>query len=187
MDDKDIIRMFQERSESAINALGDKYSKYCLVIAVNILGNMEDANEILNDTYHKVWNAIPPEEPESLRAYIGCITRNLSLDRHEKAKAEKRGGGQLDAILSELEECIADSRNSFDELIEQESITVALNAFLAKQSILHRRIFIHRYWKASSIEEIAECFGVSIGNVKVILSRMRRKLRKYLEIEGIIA
>jgi RNA polymerase sigma-70 factor (ECF subfamily) len=77
-------------------AIGDKYSKYCRVIAVNILGNAQDAEEVLNDTYNRVWNAIPPQRPNNLRAFIGRITRNLAFDRLEKANAKKRGGGRFD-------------------------------------------------------------------------------------------
>jgi RNA polymerase sigma-70 factor (ECF subfamily) len=185
MDDNEIIGLFWERSESAISALSEKYSRYCRVIALNILGNMEDAEEILNDTYNRIWNAIPPERPNNLRAFIGRITRNLSLDKLEKAKAAKRGGGQFDALLSELEECIADSRDSFGELIETEAITVALNAFLSGQTAENRRIFVRRYWRAASIEEIAADFNMSVGKAKTILFRMRNKLRKHLESEEI--
>jgi len=60
MDDKEIIDRFWARSESAIKAISDKYSKYCRAIASNILGNAEDAEEVINDAYHRVWNAIPP-------------------------------------------------------------------------------------------------------------------------------
>jgi len=185
MDDTDIIDQFWERSESAITALGDRYSKYCRVIAVNILGNAEDAEEIVNDTYHRVWNAIPPERPTNFRAYIGKITRNLSFNRLEKDKAKKRGGGQLETILSELEECIADNRNDFDEMVEHDVITTALNAFLSEQSTENRRVFVRRYWRAASIEEIAADFNMTVGKVKTILFRMRNKLRKHLESEGI--
>jgi len=185
MDDREIIDLFRARSESAITAIDDKYSRYCRVIAYNILGSDEDAEEVINDTYHHVWNAIPPERPDNLRAFIAKIARNLSLNKLEKEKAQKRGGGQIETILSELEECISDNRNSFDELIDAEAITAALNSFLSGQSTENRRVFVRRYWRAASIEEIATDFGISVGKVKTILFRMRNKLRKHLESEGI--
>ena len=185
MDDKDIIEQFWARSDSAIAALSDRYSKYCRVIAVNILGNAEDAEEVINDTYHRIWNAIPPERPNNLRAFIGRITRNLSLDRLEKENAKKRGGGQVESVLSELEECISDNRNTIDELAESDAITAALNTFLSGQSAENRRVFVRRYWRAASIEEIAKDFNMTVGKVKTILFRMRNKLRKHLESEGV--
>jgi len=185
MDDNEIIDRFLERSESAITALGDKYSRYCRTIAVNILGDNEDAEEVLNDTYYRVWNSIPPERPYNLRAYTGKITRNLSIDRYNRVNAEKRGGGRIDAILSELDECIADKKNTLENLVESKVITAAINSFLVGQSIEIRCVFIRRYWRAASIEEIAEDFGMSVGKVKTMLFRTRNKLRKHLESEGI--
>jgi RNA polymerase sigma-70 factor (ECF subfamily) len=185
MDDKDIIELLLIRSESALEALKNKYSKYCFTIASNILGNAEDVEEVINDTFHHMWNAIPPNQPESLRAFIGSIARNLSLDRFEKAKAQKRGGGQISIILSELDDCIPDNKNSIDELIEIESLTSVLNTFLSDQKIENRHIFIRRYWYAASLEEIADDLNKTVGNIKVILYRMRNKLKKYLESEGI--
>ena len=186
MDDKEIIDQFWARSESAIIAVSNKYSKYCRTIAFNILGNDEDAEEAVNDTLGRIWNAIPPARPNSLRAFVGRITRNLSFDMLEKANAAKRGGSRFDALLSELGECLADSRDSFDELIESDAIASALNAFLSEQSTVNRRIFVRRYWRAASIEEIASAFNISAGKVKTILFRMRKKLREHLESEGII-
>ncbi|MCL2030662.1 MAG: sigma-70 family RNA polymerase sigma factor, partial [Oscillospiraceae bacterium] len=168
MDDREIIGRFWARSESAISAVNDKYAKYCRTIARNILGSDEDAEEIWNDALGRVWNAIPPGRPNNLRAFIGRITRNLSLDRLEKANAEKRGGGHIDAVLSELEECIADRRSSLDEITESGAITAALNAFLAAQSAEKRRIFVRRYWRAAGIDEIASDFDMTAGNVKTI-------------------
>jgi len=185
MDDIDIIDQFRERSETAITALSEKYSKYCRVIAMNILGNIEDAEEVLNDTYNRVWNAIPPERPNNLRAFVGKTTRNLALDKFEKSKAKKRGGGQLNAILSELEECITDSRNLYDDLAESEAITNAVNVFLSELNAYDRHIFITRYWMADSIKSIAKTMRMSEGNVKTSLCRLRVKLRKHLENEDV--
>ena len=185
MDDREIIDLFWARSELAITAISDKYSKYCRAIAFNILGSDEDAEEVLNDAYIRVWNAIPQERPNDLRAFIAKITRNLSINRLEKEKAKKRGGGQYDAVLSELEECIADRNSSPESLAESETIIAALNSFLSGQSAENRRVFLRRYWRAASIDEIAADFNMSRGKVKTILFRMRNKLRKHLESEGV--
>jgi len=185
MDDQDIVDRFWARSESAIGAVSEKYSRYLRSIASNILGNANDVDEVINDTYHRLWTAIPPNRPENLRAYSGRITRNLALDRVDAQKAGKRGGGQYPLIIAELEECVVDRQDFVDDLADSESITTALNSFLSRLSAEKRRIFIRRYWRASSIEEIAASFGMSVGKVKTILFRTRKNLRKHLESEGI--
>ncbi|MDR0963336.1 MAG: RNA polymerase subunit sigma-70, partial [Clostridium sp.] len=135
MDDQEIIDRFWARNESAITAVNDKYHAYCRSIAIHILGNAEDAEEVVNDTYHRVWNAIPPTRPESLRAFVGKITRNLAFDKLDKVKARKRGAGQMNILLSELEEVLSSGRDFLDEMIETEEITAALNGFLSQQSV----------------------------------------------------
>jgi len=185
VNDQDIVDRFWARSESAISAVSEKYSQYLRCIASNILGNADDVDEVINDTYHRLWTAIPPNRPENLRAFSGRITRNLSLDRVDTQKAEKRGGGHYPLILAELEECVGDKKDFVDDLADSESITTALNLFLSQLSAEKRRVFVRRYWRAASIDEIAEDFGMSVGKVKTILFRTRKDLRKYLESEGI--
>lgn len=51
MDDAEIVRLYWDRNEQALDATADKYGSYCTAIAKNILGNQEDAEECVNDTY----------------------------------------------------------------------------------------------------------------------------------------
>ena len=67
MEDKQIVDLYWKRSESAIAETEKKYGRYCHYIAYQILENDEDAKEIVNDTYLKTWQTIPPKRPESLK------------------------------------------------------------------------------------------------------------------------
>ena len=87
MDDKQIIRLFFERSEQAITELSQKYGALYLQLADNILNDHQDAEECVNDTYLGAWNSIPPQRPNHLAAYLGKITRNLALNRYNRIKA----------------------------------------------------------------------------------------------------
>ena len=80
MDDNQIVQLYWERSETAISETDAKYGKYCYRIAYNILENKEDAEESVNDTYLKAWDEIPPRRPAVLSAFLGKLTRNLSID-----------------------------------------------------------------------------------------------------------
>lgn len=88
MDDKKIIDLYWKRSESAIAETDKKYGRYCSTIAFNILHNREDAEECVNDTYFKVWGVIPTLRPLKFSAFIGRITRNLSLNKYEYYNAK---------------------------------------------------------------------------------------------------
>lgn len=59
----------------------------------------------------KDWDRLPPDKPDILSAFLGKITRNLSLDLYEKKNAQKRGGGEIPLVLEELEECLSSQDN----------------------------------------------------------------------------
>ena len=179
--DSRIVELYWARSEQAIDETDKIYGRYFYSIAYGILRDDEDSKEIVNDTYIKAWNNIPPERPKNLKAFLGRITRQLSINRLEKNLAKKRGGGQYVLALEEIEECIPDRDNDVDT----EELRDALNRFLRSLPDEPRRIFIRRYWHMSSIYEIARDFDMSESKVKSMLMRTREKLKKYLLREGL--
>ena len=178
MDDKVIVQMYLDRDENAILKTKEKYEAYCYAISNNILGNYEDAQECVNDTYLRVWNSIPPQKPVRLSTYLGKIVRNLSFDRYKKNTATKRGGGQTKLILDELEDIISERNTPVDE-VERKELIRTINEYLANVSQRKRQLFVCRYWYADSIRNIADRY-----NMTVILNRMRAELRIYLSERG---
>ena len=184
MEDNQIIRLYCERSEEAIRQTAAKYGNYCHTIAYNILHNLEDSEECVNDTYWKAWGIIPPRRPKRLAAFLGKITRNLSLDRYRCYTAEKRGNGEMAVALEELGECVSSMEN-LDAHADEMVLTEILNRFLESLSAEQRRIFMRRYWYVSSVKEIAEDFGITESKVKMSLFRSRNELKSMLETEGV--
>ena len=185
MTDEKIVELYLERYEEAIKETDKQYGRYFHYIAKEILQDEEDAKEIVNDTYLKAWNSIPPERPNPLKAFLGRITRQLSLNRLEQNKAQKRGGGQYLLALDELAECIPDGSGS-EDLTSNIDLTDAINRFLRNLPIEQRRVFIKRYWYMSSITDTATSFGMSESKVTSILFRVRNKLKEHLTKEGLI-
>lgn len=185
MNDENIVDLYWSRSEIAISETEKKYGKYCRRIAFNILHNNEDTEECVNDAYLKAWNTIPPQRPDTLSAYLGKITRNLSLNKYKYYTAEKRGSGQVSYALEELQECIPTTEN-IEQIIEDEMLIEILNQFLAKLAPETRKVFMRRYWYLNSIKEIAKDFKMSESNVKMTLLRARNELKKILEKEGVL-
>lgn len=179
MNDKEILRMFFNRDEKAISVTSEKYGSYCLSIATNILGSREDAEECVNDAMLNAWNSIPPAEPELLSAYLGKLVRNLSFNLYKKNKAKKRGSGQTDLVLSELEDIFPSTDNP-ENRFDCKLLTQTLNSFLAGLSEKKRNIFICRYWYADSVKDIAKRFGMTENSVSATLSRLRKQLHNYL-------
>lgn len=144
---------------------------------------MEDAEECVNDTYLNAWNTIPPHKPNILSAFLGKITRNLSINKYRHDRTEKRGGGQVPAVLDELLDIVSDSAG-VEQSIEQNELVAAIDQFLAGLSKEKRKIFVCRYWYFDSVSDIAERFGMTENNVSVTLSRTRTKLHNYLLKRG---
>ena len=184
MEEKEIIDLYWARSETAIRETDKKYGKFCHSIAYNILFDHADSEECVNDTYLHTWNAIPPRRPNKLSAFLGRITRNLALNRYDREKAQKRGGGQLELAVEELADCLPDP-NTVERQMEDKELAEALNRFLDGLPGEARKIFLRRYWQLCTVKEIAVLYGISESKVKMSLMRTRGKLRLFLEKEGI--
>lgn len=183
MDDIDIINLYWERNEKAIDETSIKYGRLLYSISFNILSNNEDSQECVNETYMKAWKSMPPEKPRSLLAYIGRIVRNLSFDCWNKNRAQKRySGGEL--LLSELEECIPSSDSIWSE-IDSKFLSKLISKWLCSLSEKDRNLFIRRYWYGDSIKELAIKTGTSPNKLAGHMYRLRLKLRDVLEVEEV--
>lgn len=185
MDDRQIIDLYYAREETAISETADKYGKYCYSIAYRILGDEQDSEECVNDTYLRAWDAIPPHCPDKLAVFLGKITRNLALNRFAYSTREKRGCGKMELVLEELQGCIP-TLQSTEQVIEEKLLIECLNEFLYDLPKEKRIVFVKRYWYLQSIQEIAEELNMSESKVKMTLLRIRNKLKKVLEKEGFV-
>lgn len=183
LEDEQIVELYLKRSENAISETDRKYRTRCLYVAHNILNDLSDAEECLNDTYMTAWNTIPPERPKFLSAFLFRIIKNHSLNRLRYNHRDKRETS-LSISLSELEECVDGKQNTEDEFDENQ-LALILNDFLRGLDEEKRFIFIRRYWYMDSIGSIAERCSRTEENVKTILVRIRKQLKKYLEERGI--
>ena len=184
MDDRKIIDLYWRRSENAIGETANKYARYCHSVSFNILHDIEDAEECVNDTYLRAWNAMPPHRPNCLAVFLGKITRNLSLDKFRGYSAGKRGFAQTTLALDELAECVA-SAASVEQMMADNELAQALNRFLKSLPRQKRVMFVQRYWYLMPIKAVAEHLGESESQVKSTLFRTRNALKSFLEQEGI--
>ena len=182
MEDAQIIDLYWQRSDDAIPETESKYGRYCRSIADNVLSNAWDAEECVNDTWLAAWNSMPTNRPAALPPYLGKISRNLALDRLAARRAAKRGGGQSDAVLDELAECIPGGESP-EQKTEAKELSAWIDAFLRALPETERLVFVSRYWYASPVDEIAARFGFTRAKTASMLQRTRRKLRIQLTKE----
>jgi len=180
--DHQIIELFWHRSEDAIAETDAAYGGRLRVLSRRILQNQEDTEEIINDTYMKIWESLPPLRPQYFYAYIATICRHLSFNLLNWNQAAKRRA-EIVTITDEMALCIPDA--SQERKLRGKEIGRALNAFLEDLPKDSRIIFLRRYWYADSVAEIAERYGMTESKVKMQLLRTRGKLKDYLEKEGI--
>lgn len=166
MGDDEILQLFYHRVEYAISAVEEKYGRLCRSVARGILKDERDVEECVNDTCMRAWNAIPPEKPRSLEAYLVRITRNLALDRYAYHHSQKRETALTEAY-EELEACLPLAKDGPEEAAMVQELQRTLNDFLRAQPEDARRFFLRRYWYGESIAEIAEACGAGTSGFRL--------------------
>ncbi|MBR4702858.1 MAG: sigma-70 family RNA polymerase sigma factor [Oscillospiraceae bacterium] len=184
MEDSAIIELYWQRSEQAIAETQTKYGAFCYSVALNLLRIPEDAEECVSDTYHAAWNAMPPQRPEKLRAWLGRVTRNLSLSLWNRNHRAKRSGG-IPELLDELEDCLP-APETAETALEARELARAIDAWLSSLRREDRVLFLGRYWNGLSIQELAFRRGMKPEKLSLRLFRLRQSLRGFLEKEGYV-
>lgn len=189
MEDEKIIEMYQERDETAIELTMQKYGTLCHSIAYSVLSDREDAEECVNDVWMKAWNSIPPLRPDNLKAWLGKVVRNLALDRWKKNRVKGKVNPMeqvfsMEQMMEELGECIPDNCNPENE-VERSELIRYLERWLKKLPPDDSQLFLRRYWYGERVKDLADEWGESAAGVTMRLSRLRSKLKKSMEKEGI--
>ncbi len=185
MEDAAIVNLYWQRSDRAISETEKKYGGYCRSIAHRLCRNDCDAEECVNDTWLAAWNSMPEKRPAFLGGYLGCLTRHLAIDRLRAEHSQKRGEGEAALALDELAEILPAEGDPARE-VEAKELAAAVQSFINALNEKERLVFLGRYWYMLSVKEIAGRFGWSESKVKSLLHRLRVRLRKELDREGLL-
>ena len=183
MNDDKIIDLFFQRDEQAIRECMNAYGAYCRAVAAGILSDPSDVEEAVADTWLGAWESIPPHRPTHLRLFLGRIARNRAVSILRKNSANCRGGDQVTLALEELRQCVS-PESSPEQEVDGKLLAAAINRFLKTQPVWQRQVFLRRYFYLEDISTISCRYGLRETNVRMMLSRTRQKLRKYLNQEG---
>ena len=183
MDDKQIIELYFERNEQAVRETEKKYGRFCHCIAMNVLGSYEDAEECVNDTYHTAWNRMPPDFPQSLSAFLGRITRNISIDRFRANRAQKRYNG-MEVMLSELNDCVPSSTN-VEQIVDARRLSELISNWLESLPLDDCTLFVRRYWHGDAVQALAFECGCTPNQMAQRMLKLRKGLKTFLEAEGV--
>ncbi len=180
MEDQQIPDLFFARDEAAIAQTDRKYGPALKRLSENITGDRLDAEECVSDTYMKAWDCIPPQRPAHFFSWLAAVTRNLSINRYHANRTAKRSALIVE-LSKELEECIGSGEIQPEEIVLRD----ALDGFLRVLDREARYVFIRRYFYAETLAAISAATRRSENNLASLLLRTRKKLKKYLEKEGV--
>ena len=183
LSDDDIVELYWNRDERAIQFTDEKYGKYLLTIAYNILHDSLDGEECLNDTYLGAWNNIPPTRPTIFQVFISRIMRNLAIDKFRKRAAAKRIPSELLVSLDEFDECMVYDMSVPEKYIISE-IGKLISDYIRSLTPNDEFIFICRYYYSDSMVNIAKMLDVDVGLVKRRLAKMRTDIKATLIEKG---
>ena len=182
MEDTQILDLYWAKNDLAISETHKSYGPKLFSLSQRILENTQDAEENVNDTYLRTWDAIPPQRPRHFCAFLCKICRHLALDRLDWNRAAKRNA-EVVSLTEEMSQCIPDSLEN--EAMDAHQLRRTLESFLSTLPSQTRLIFLRRYLYVDTVAEIAKRYGISESKVKMQLHRTREKLRTYLAREGI--
>ena len=185
MEDTAIVDLYWRRSEQAIVESEQKYGTYCHSIAERICKNERDAEECVNDTWLAAWNSIPDKRPERLGLFLGCLTRHAAISRLRAEQSQKRGGAEIELVLDELAEVLPAESDPAQEA-EAKELGEAIKVFASLLSETERHVFLGRYFFGLPVTVIAARCGFTESKTKSLLYRLRGRLRKHLEKEGML-
>ena len=183
MSDKEIIHLLSVRDEAAIRETEIKYGTYIMNIAANILGDQEDAREVLNDTLLALWNASPETNLTALKTWLTKVSRRIAIDLLRKKTSIKRKASEYSLCLSELEELLPGGTDPEDAAVYA-ALCESIQTFLKQLPVKDRDFFIGRYFYFDSLKDIALYCRTDEKIVKSRLYRIRQELKKYLNAEG---
>lgn len=176
---KEILKDYLINKKIDIEKIVDDFYGYIYIIVkngVNIAITDEDIEEIISDVFVAMWkNSNNLSETTEIKPYLAGIAKNIIRNKYRKT--------ELNFSISDYEENLVDSCNIEKTTEENEQNKVILDT-LKTLKFEEYEIFIMFYYESKSIKEIAKKLNFSISNVKTILHRVRKIIKKNLEDGG---
>ncbi len=175
-----LVERSRQGDMEAFRALVAETEAYVYNLAYRILGNAQEAEDMTQDVFVRVWRALPEFRADSkFTTWLYRIVVNTSLNRRRQLRAELQTVDHDDALNGLALPREASGADPSAAAIDRETIA-ALWAAVERLSAKYRLVIALFYQEGLSYEEIAELLALPLGTVKSHLSRARRALAKVL-------
>lgn len=181
--EKEIIAGLYRREDSALAEVYRRYGRMLKSLAERITGNEADAEECVNDALLDLWQAVPPDCPTHLAAYVSALVRRRAIDRVRYDAAQRRCGHAYAQSIEELSECLTDPEG--EDWGETLTIRDCVQRFVDGLDERDRRLFLLRYYSFETLETAAKLCGMSSAAAGMRLMRLRKRLSHMLTENGI--
>ena len=186
-DDKDLIRAVQDGDETAFAILVQRYEKTVYHTAFLVTGNAEDAADLSQDIFLRLWNGLKNFRGEAkFFTWLVSVAKNTSADWIRKKKRRIRTVSLTQDEDEDTPPAFAEPEDPDPDVnpalaAEKRERQEAVRAAVASLGEEHRIVIQLRDMEGMSYEDIADRLGISIGTVKSRISRARVQVRKILE------
>ena len=179
-----LIKKAQRGDRDAFAQLLERYEKQVYHQALRMVNHPEDAADITQEAFFKVWQGLPSFQGDSsFSTWLYRLTNNVCIDFLRREK-KRKGDASLDDDSRDLTAALADPAPTPQRVLEQKELHRALAAGLAKLSEEHRQVLVLREVNGLSYEEIGQVLDLTPGTVKSRMARARLSLANFLRKTG---
>ena len=183
-DETQLIRRAQGGDRDAFAQLLERFEKPVYHQALRMVGHVEDAADLTQEVFLKVWQGLPSFQGDSsFSTWLYRLTSNACIDFLRREK-RRRGTLSLDDEERELAAQLPDPAPTPQRALEQRELRQALEEGLAALSDEHRQVLVLRELNGLSYDEIAQALDLSPGTVKSRIARARMSLANFLRKNG---
>lgn len=182
MEESELLRLAASGDRDAFAGLMERYEKRVYHQALRLLNDAEDAADVTQEVFFKVWRGLPRFEGGSaFSTWLYRLTDNAAIDLLRREK-KRQGDASLDDPAAVV--LPADPNPTPQQALEAGELRQAVKRGLARLSDEHRRVLVLRELDGLSYEQIAGIMEVPAGTVKSRIARARLALAKILREDG---
>jgi RNA polymerase sigma-70 factor (ECF subfamily) len=184
LNEPELIQSSAHGDRDAFALLLERYQKQVYHHALRMVGNPEDAADLTQETFLKVWQGLAAFQGESaFSTWLYRVTGNVCIDFLRREK-KRQGDLSLEGSEGALCAAVPDAAPSPHGALEEKERARSLQAGLLALSPEHRQVLVLREINGLSYEEIGQALGLSPGTVKSRIARARLSLAKFLRKTG---